>query len=155
MAVIMPLVDAVRDILAALDYGVSVVVESSLGDFDDDLPEREEVRIDVIAPTDPRYELDDAATGRYEIDIDILIRKRFAAEDRAIQSGRLLSEAAAPLVAIVEQVAETLVADRLTSSDAAWQETRIQALYDPNHLREFSQFTGHVVVTFWAYKATS
>lgn len=154
-AVVMPLVEMVRDTLAALDYGTSVVVESSLGDFDDELKTRGELRIDVLAPTDPPLELADAATMRYEVAVDVVIRKRFDADDRALQDGRLLAAAAAPLVAIVEQVAEALIGERLTTSDGAWQETRIQALYRPDHLRQFSQFTGHVIVIFWAYKATS
>ena len=154
-AVVMPIVNAVCDVLAAVDYGITATVEASLGDWDDAQTHRVQLRIDVLAPTDPPMELLDSAQIRYEVSVDIIIRKRFETTDRAIQNGRLLAEAAEPLVAVVEQVAETCVQDRFAVSDAAWQETTIQTLYEPAHIREYSQFTGHVTVTFWAYKATS
>jgi hypothetical protein len=113
------------------------------------------VLVDVVPVSTPATEIETRASISYQMQVDIVVRKRLGPENRDA-AGRYLLASIDPLVLLVEQINERFTPVRFATPDhVAWDAeagNRILAAYKPSHLREHHQFTGIVRLGFKAHK---
>lgn len=150
-SVVVRMADAVVTALNSHDWDIQFTAERSYAEFDDQLKDLGQLQIDVFPKFDPTLELDTRGTLGWQVAIDVGVRKRFGTEDQDQTTGRIKRDSIDELVNLVEAIAKYLIAERFTSLDAigmVWQSTSIPALFVREHLRQWSQFTGIVRLTF-------
>lgn len=152
-SVVATVADKVLSIVRGLSLGVEFVADRSFGDGDDELADREIVKIDVLTPREPAVDLDTRGWLSYTFDIVIVVRKRLLGAERESQTGRLTTEEIDPLIDAVERIADAMIPDVFGDEDASWLEVPNVTLYDPAQLRQIGQFTGSVTIRFEARKA--
>ena len=135
--------------------------ERSYPDWDDDFSDLKALAVDVVYVSSA-----DAAGDEIDLDsygtidttpaVDISVRKRFGHADRArpgASTGRISNTAIDPLVRLVEQLYETMTADRITAIELAagisanWMETSVRTYCDYGRLRQ-GNFLGVIRVRF-------
>ena len=154
-AVLVQVADAVTGALnsaTAGTFAADFIAERSYADWDDQLTEAEQLRVDVVPHYAPTLELDGRGWIGGEALIDVGIRKKFAQAEQESTTGKLASASVDQMLLLVEQVARYLIADRFTALDATcgavWSKTEVRAAYIRDHLRLWGQFTGYVRLTF-------
>lgn len=150
-SVVVRMADAVVSAINAHDWDIPVMAERSYAEFDDQLTDLDKLQIDVFPKFDPTIELDTRGTTGWQVAIDVGVRKRFDTADQDQTTGRIKRSSIDELVALVESLAKYLIAERFTELDAigmVWQSTSVPALFVRDHLRQWSQFTGVVRLTF-------
>jgi hypothetical protein len=144
-ALIVEIADAVVTALKAAEFGMEIPWERSYGDWDLELKEIGCVRGDVVPVFDAQVELETRGSVRYELNIDIALRKRFSSQTD-IDCGRINRDEIDKLLYVVQRMQQQFVATR-PSDDSVWSPSRtqqVQAWYVKAHLREWNQFTGVV-----------
>lgn len=154
-AVLVQIADAVTAALngaSAGTFAADFTAVRSYADWDDQLTDAEQLRVDVVPFYAPTLELDGRGFVGGEAMVDIGIRKKFSQAEQESTTGRISAAAVDELLLLVEQVARYLVTDRFTALDstcgAVWQKTEVRAAYIRDHLRLWGQFTGYVRLTF-------
>lgn len=153
MALIADIAQAVVDAINAADWSQDLEAERSYADWDDELSERDTLRIDVVPVDSPTVDLQTRGSIRWSVGVDIAVRKRFGTDARTPDKGRLANAKIDALIGLVEEFAAYFVTDRFASLEAssvAWQSTTIPALYISEHLRQYGQFTGLIRLGFHA-----
>lgn len=110
----------------------------------------EGVKVDVVVPEEyDEIELDThGSTGRTAT-IDIVIRRKFAAQDGDHLTGEIPTEQVAELIDLGESLSLVATHDRLAGApNAAWMASEHSPVYRRDHLRQLRQFTGAVAITF-------
>jgi hypothetical protein len=110
------------------------------------------LQVDVVPFSPMADDLFTRGSVKYSPAIDIVIRKKFAAEDLEEVPGeneaRVKAQLVDALVALLEEINQALIARRIgTGGKVVWQDTRILATYIPKHLRENHQYTGVIRLT--------
>ena len=114
---------------------------------------------DVVPASELKTELSDRGSIRYLPTVFVVLRKKFGAADIEQVGGseetRVKASVIDPLVALVEAVNEWLCGLRRLAGlpDAVWDSTNIEADVVHKHLREWSQFTGIIKMTYEVPKA--
>jgi hypothetical protein len=138
MSEIVQVADAVVAALNAATFSQPVSAERSyLPQFE--LPEMEDLHVTVVPKT---VEITGATrgTGTYDYKIDVAVQKRFQSGDIAELD---------PLLRLVEEIADHFRFKRLEGyPSAAWTKTEHPAIYAPEHMENFRQFTSVVTLTF-------
>ena len=104
-----------------------------------ELPEMDELHVTVVPKA---VEITGASrgAGTYDYKIDVAVQKRFEAGDAAELD---------PLMHLVEEIADHFRFKRLEGyPGAAWVKTEHAAIYAPEHMENFRQFTSVVTLTF-------
>jgi hypothetical protein len=96
----------------------------------------------TVVPKAVITEVSSRSTADYQYQIDVGVQKRFAAGDDE-------ADELDPLLGLVEQIADYLRLKRLDEfTDAMWIKTEHPALYAPEHMEQFHQFTSILTFTF-------
>jgi len=144
--------DAIKDAIAAVDWGVEFELSRGYLDVDATLEELDRLRVDVVVPEAwDDHELDTKADELYVATIDVAIRKRFGLEQENQAAGGLRTEAIDELVNVVSTMARYFTADRLSAFDTenvSWQSMQLAQLYSRKQLSESRQFTAILEFTF-------
>jgi hypothetical protein len=104
-------------------------------------------------------ELDSAQTLETEPAIDIAVRKRFQTPDRDDTTNEVKASSVDALVKLVEEIYETVAADRMTAIELAsgvyanWVDSTIRTYCDYDRLRQ-GVFVGIVRIRFVVSKAS-
>jgi hypothetical protein len=147
-AKIVQLADAVTAALAEAEFSVEFVPERSYADWTMQLEDSDTLHVDVVIVGHEASELDDRGDIAYVDAIDIGVRYKFGPEARE-PDGRLRNADVDGLVALVEEIHESLAAERLDQfEDAIWRDASIRATYVRQHLREWGQFTAILRISF-------
>lgn len=115
----------------------------SYADWDDEYKDLEDLAVDVVftASNSGQIDLDSASSLGSQPTIDVAVRKRFQQADRD-ETGRLKNTSVDPLVRLVEQIHELLVAERGESLElgdgitANWDESNVVSWVNQRLLRE-------------------
>lgn len=153
MSLIIDLADAITADLASEDFGIVIPWERSYAEWDLALKTAGDPRGDVVPVFNSTVGLETRGSLQYELNIDILIRRRFSTED-VDEAGLLYKAEIDQLVGVLEAVHE-LFAKAEPTEGTRWSPAdaeRIQAWYVKKHLREWNQFTGVVRLPFEAIK---
>lgn len=138
MSEIVHVTDAVVAALNGATFSQPVNAERSyLPQFE--LPEMEDLHVTVVPKT---VEITGATrgTGTYDYKIDVAVQKRFETGDATELD---------PLLRLVEEIADHFRFKRLDGHPAAaWVKTEHPAIYAPEHMENFRQFTSVVTLTF-------
>lgn len=148
--------EVVTELLAA-SLSQSVTPVRSYADWTLELKNAASLRVDVVpVANEVKIEADCRDGVEYDIAIDIAVRKKFSQDDRDEDTGDIQNSSVDPLTFYVEEIAENFVLNRFADLEVAtWQGTKIEALFIPQHLRELSQFTGIVRLSFQASRTLS
>ena len=149
--VIQKVAEAVAAELVNGPFSVPFEVERSYADWEWPLDDTDQggLRVDVVPVNNPATELETRGSVSYKVATDIVIRKKFAANEQEAGTGRIDIAEIDGLVRLVLEINAHFLKGRLdTYSKAVWDETAIRAAYIGKHLREHRQFTGVVRVTF-------
>lgn len=121
----------------------------SYADWDEKLEAFDTLHVDVVPVGFTRSELADRGHIEHDIAVDIGVRQRFSQEHQDPETGRLFNAPLDVMSALLQQLAEYWMKDRLTKhpGDCEWQETVIRTPYARDHLREHRQFTGIIRIT--------
>ena len=121
------------------------VLDEELIDAADDA-----IRVDVVVPEDyDDVALDTRGTVTRRATFDVVIRRKFAAEDNDAETGQVDGEQIAELIELGELLSTGTIFDRMASyTSAAWIESQHAPIYRRDHLRQLRQFTGAVAITF-------
>lgn len=115
-----------------------------------ELAESAGLRCDVVPVTRLKAELLTRGTVRFEPQTDVVIRKKFPAEDLEEVAGeeeaRVQPAKVEELLALLFDVYTFLVARRL-GGDKAWLREEILTAYMSQHLRKHHQYTGVIRLT--------
>jgi len=107
-----------------------------------------ELRVDV-QPGDEDTEAADRSTIKHTCRVDVLVRKRFTADDEVLETGKISVQKIDELLRFMEEIHDFFHMRRLTEYDAAaWEGVEFRPIYYPDHLRNLLQFTGVVAVTY-------
>ena len=127
--------------------------ERSFAEWDDILPDWDKLHVDVVPVFDPKTELEDRETVRYDLSVDIAVRKRLGVDSQNQATGAVLIKAVDDLTSLVESIHDFFLTDRFGEGDITWQSSTIRSLYSRAQLREHRQFLGIVRLEFKAVKA--
>lgn len=157
-AVLVRIAEGIKNEIAGESFGgMKLKPIRSYADWDEQLKEETKLRIDVVPVIHRTTELMDRGSVLYVCDVQIGIRSNdpnLMASDGHASLARIDR-----LVLLVEQINEFFIAAgngrKLANiTDAAWRETAIRQTYVRNHLREWSQFTSIIQVTYQIDVAT-
>jgi hypothetical protein len=144
--------DAIKDAIAAVDWGLEFAIERSYADVDATLEELDRLRVDVVVPEEwDEHILDTKADEAYVATIEVAIRKRFGVEGQNQAAGGIRTEAIDELVTLASTMARYFTADRLNAFDTenvSWQSMQLAQLYSRRQLAESRQFTAIIEFTF-------
>lgn len=144
--------DAIKDAIAAVDWGIEFDLERSYLDVDAPLEELDRLRVDVVVPEEwDEHILDTQADEAYVATIEVAIRKRFGLEQQNQAAGGLRTEAIDELINLASTMARYFTADRLSAFDTenvSWQSMQLAQLYSRKQLAESRQFTSIIEFTF-------
>lgn len=104
------------------------------------------LQVDVRAMRYDTSELDDRGSIDYQCSIEIYIRKEFGEEDRG-QDREIRTEVVDKLVRLTEQLHELFVENPETDDDIIWNDSKVLAVADPDHMAR-GQYFGAVRVMF-------
>lgn len=143
MAVVIEIADAVVAALNGATLSQSFTAERLyLPEFD--LPTMDTLHVSVV-PAELDEELADRTRDRAEYKIHVAVQKRVSKPD---VSG-LNTQAIDGLMQLVEEIGDLFRHKRLAGfEEAHWVKTENRPIYDPKHLKEHSQFTSLLVLTF-------
>lgn len=108
------------------------------------------LRVDVRAMRYDTSELDNRESIDYQCSVEIYIRQEFGEEHRG-QDREIRTEVIDKLVRLTEQLHELFVENPETDDDIIWNDSKILATADPDHMAR-GQYFGAVRVTFDAPK---
>jgi hypothetical protein len=140
--------------LAGQSFSISIDPERSYADWDLELKDSDTLHVDVVAvTTEQKHELAARGKARFEVPVDIAIRKRFGTTSQVESTGRINLDEVDELVYLTEEVYDSLIQQRLpTDLASVWLETKIVVSPDRESLRERRQFMSIVRVTFERHK---
>ena len=156
-SVLLSVVDALVTTLNAATWsGPDFVARRSFADvFDEELAgqDADAIQVDVIVPEAyDEVTLDTRAAVRRVVTIDIVIRRKFAADQYDVATNEIDPEKLAELVELGELLSlEATYARMNASTEAAWVSSEHDPIYRRDHLRQMRQFTGVVAITFEIY----
>lgn len=138
MSEIAQVADAVVAALNAASFSQPVTAERSyLPQFE--LAEMDELHVTVV-PKAVEVSIAARDMAAHDYKVDVAVQKRFQTGDAAELD---------PLLRLVEEIAGHFRFKRLEGyPDAAWVKTEHPALYAPEHMENFRQFTSVVTLTF-------
>lgn len=155
-SVLVTVAQAVSDeLLAATTLGVDLTPVLSGADFDAQLAELGTLRVDVV-PISCKSELLTRSKLQYTAQVDVLVRKKFAANDRET-NGQIKYSSLTAMLALMEKIAEYFVPAQpnqtgrqlTTMTEATWDGgSEIKTNYSRKMLRESGQFSGWVSLVF-------
>lgn len=134
---------------AAGTFSQRFQAERSYADWELPLEESapaDRVLVDVVPVPPMAIDAETRGDVAYQPAVDMIVRKRLTPDQRD-GDGKLLLPEVDSLVLFVEELSEFHMLEEL-SNGARWKETEIRRSHVPAHLRQFSQFTGIVRVTF-------
>lgn len=148
--------DAIAKEIRAKDFGPEFLVKRSYADVSVPLKDLDnELRIDVV-PFRSESSLSSRADLEYAVETDVLIRKKFTAQQQDVDSGEIQNEDIDELMKLRQDIEEYFSCSQETSQtgrrladvpDAAWDRSRTMASYVRQHLRLHRQFTGWIRFT--------
>ena len=152
-SVIVSQAEAVLDAVKAMTGLVLTFdIERNYADFDIELPDLSALRLDVSPVRHVTAEMETRGHIGYETEIDVCIRRKFAEDDQDPDQ-RLSIEAIDRLVKFTENVHAQLVAAALADeNDSLWSDAKLLWCPNKKHLRENSQFTGLIRLTYQTSK---
>jgi hypothetical protein len=129
----------------------SVVPERSYADFDLELDD-DEIHVDVVVvSTKQTVELGSRGKNRYEVPIDVALRKKFGESDKDPTTGRTIIDKIDEMMLLAQTLSEALIPEELGGLGSLWQSSELISLPLLKHIRELRQFTSIVRVTFVAF----
>lgn len=145
------LVLAAEAVLLAIQghtFSLPFEAERSYANWDLKLEDAAGLRVDVVPVFNPNSEMDSRGSLKYELAVDVGVRKRLGLDAQA-ESGQIDVEEIDRLVFLVEELHEFFLGRRLNDeSNAIWTAVDIRAAYIPRHLKELRQFTGLIRLSF-------
>lgn len=153
-AVSVQIAKQVTTYLDSIPFVLEIFPERSYADWELELKDSDTLHVDVVAvTTDQKFEMASRGMSRFEIPVDIAIRKRFGTADQHEDTGRIDLDKIDELVLLTQQIYESMTQQRLPDElCSVWRETKILVAPDVEALRTKRQFTGVVRVTFEAHK---
>lgn len=132
------------------NFGLSFKAERSYADWKDELKDLDVLKVDVIPITYPQFELGTHDAIDHQATCQIVMRKRLIpATDRNSDTGRVINAVVDKYVEAMQKVAAYFVKLELSDYIAAtWVKCGFPMCYDRQHLRDNSQYTGIVEVTY-------
>lgn len=155
-AVVVDIAEKVKDALNGHTFTPTFTAARGYAEWDQPLEDDDTtLHVDVVPlQPGPDLELEERGAVDYTVQIDVGVRKRVGTASRNDTTGRIEASVLDGLVALVEQIAEFFLTDRLTDTNTAvWQGTEIKLLWSKKHVRTMGQFFGFVRLTFSATKA--
>ena len=149
-AVLVDAAEAVKTAIEGHDFGLPFVIERNYADYDLELEDLTELRMDIVPVRHVTAELETREHLGYETDVDICIRRKFGETD-AEPDLRLSKDAIDALCKLTEDVHELLTAEALNEN--RWTAAKILLCPNKKHLRVNRQFTSLIRVTYQTSKA--
>lgn len=144
--------DAIKNAIAAVDWGVEFDLSRGYLDADATLEELDRLRVDVVVPEAwDDHQLDTHGDESYVCTIEVAIRKRFGLEQQNQAAEGIRTEEVDALVNFVSTMSRYFTADRLTdfsTENVSWQSVNLTQLYSRAQLTESRQFTAIIEFTF-------
>lgn len=106
------------------------------------LEDVKDLRITVV-PKGVEIQIKDRSSTQDDVGIDIAVQQKLTAADNAEID---------PLLALVQEVADSLRFKRFTAPDAVWVGTRNEPVYAQEHLDRFRVFTSLLTFTFRVFR---
>ena len=132
----------------------AIVPERSYADWNDELSERETLRVDVVPANHLNSGLETRDSVQHDIVVDVGLRKRFATADQETATGRVKLAELDAMVVLLEKIYEHLAVRDLSAvtGNVRWMAATIPVTYSRDILRTHRQYLGIVRLTYRATK---
>ena len=152
-AILVQLCDGIVEQVRSLTWdGTPFTVERTYAEADEELASDElaKPRVDVVMPDGyDSVDLETRGMVRYEVTVDLILRKRLGRESQESRDGDLDQTEIDSLVLLAETLGLAATYARMTDfTSAAWVKTEHAPLFNRAHLRQFHQFTSVIALTF-------